>query len=174
MSNTVEFLHPRKLYSMLMACPSAETRAAAALEFVRGCTVAPHGFLFLCRDGRLELAASSRERDPSPELLEEVSRVWKQKKRTPGSDQTTIGASGPVRRLGPTEENSAWTSTAGTFDHRLLSVDRAGQWVPVGIAMLAVPESGTLLPMRHVHVSALCEALLDAGDVASTAAEPVL
>jgi hypothetical protein len=161
---------------MLTACPSRETRATAALEFLRACTVAPGGFLFLThRDDRLELAASSRERNPSPGLLDEVARVWKQKERAPGSDQTTIGVSGSLHRLRPTDEKSVWTSPAGeAFEHRLLSVDRAGQWIPVGIAMLALPENGTLLPMRHVHVAALCEALLDAGDVANPATEGAL
>lgn len=166
MSHPVKVLHPRKLYSMLVACPSGETRATAALEFLRGCTVASGGFLFLGRADQVVLAAASREREASAALIEEVARIWRQKKRAPGSDQTTIGVSGSLHRLRPAEEKPGWTSPTGeVYDHRLLSVDRGTHWIPVGIAMLAVPQGGTLLPLRHVHVAALCDALLDSGDV---------
>lgn len=167
MSAPVKVIHPRKLHAMLVACPTPETRAAAALEFMRGCTVAEGGFLFLRRsDEQLALVASCRERDPSPGLIDEVTRVWQLKQRAPGTDQTTIAVSGSVHRLRMPEEKSVWTSPAGeVFEHRLLAVDRGGRWLPVGLAMLMVPHNGDLLPMRHVHVAAVCDALLDAGDV---------
>jgi hypothetical protein len=175
MSQTVKVLHPRKLYSMLVACPTSETRAATALEFLRGCTVASGGFLFLARAEQTELAAACQKRDVPAGMADEVARIWRQKKRAPGADQTTIGVSGSLHRLRPEETKAAWVSPSGeAFEHRMLSVDRAGRWVPVGLAMLAVPQGGNLLPLRHVHVTALCEALLDAGDVVPAAPDPAI
>src|SRR5262245_23346098 len=128
-SPTVKVVHPRKLHAMLMACPTSQSRVTAALEFVCACTVAPAGFLFLSRNDQLELVATHKEGQPSPGLIEEVQRVWRQKKRTPGTDQTTVGISGSMHRLRGAEEKSEWVSPAGErFEHRLLSVDRDGRW----------------------------------------------
>jgi hypothetical protein len=163
MVDAVGTLHPRKLYTMLSACSSRADRARTAFEFLRGSTAADGGFLFLSSGSELVLAASSEPEPPSA-LLEHVKQAWQRRRAPQTDDSRTLDASELEKLLA--DENPNWSDEDGNaFERRLLSTYRAERWVPVGIAMLRAARTRSLMPVRHTHVEAICNALLDAGDI---------
>ena len=163
MAEAIGTLHPRKLYSMLSACSSRADRARTAFEFLRGSTAADGGFLFLTNGKELVLAASS-EPEPPAALLDHVRQAW-QKRRDPQTDDSRTLDASELNKL-MADENPNWSDAEGNaFERRLLSTYRGERWVPVGIAMLRAARTRSLMPVRHTHVEAICNALLDAGDV---------
>jgi hypothetical protein len=176
MADQVALPNPRTLYTQLRECTSAEARAQAALEFVRGCTSSEGGCLFLMHAGQLALAANSNGVEPSAELLQEAARTWdRELDRHPEDNKTETLELSMIEAMQSAQESPVWrNSNAEAFERRLLSVYRGPNWLPVGLVMLRAREGRALVPIRQVHIEALCNALLDAGDVQArvAAAQP--
>jgi hypothetical protein len=165
MPEIVALPHPRKLYTQLRECESAQARAQAALEFVRGCTSSDGGFLFLSRAGDLQLAASTQGLQPIEDLIAEARRTWERELDRQPDDNKTLELNS-IETLRAAQESPWWrSSNAEVYERRLLSVYRNATWVPVGLVMLRTRENKALVPIRQVHIEALCSALLDSGDV---------
>ncbi|HET6340408.1 MAG TPA: hypothetical protein VFG30_44670 [Polyangiales bacterium] len=172
MPDIVALPHPRKLYTQLRECTSAEKRAQAALEFVRGCTNSDGGHLFLSRAGDLQLAASTQDGQPPAELVEEARRTWDRELDRQPDDFKTLELT-TIEALRAAQESPLWLSSSKeVFERRLLSVYRSQAWVPVGLVMLLTRENKALVPIRQVHIEALCSALLDSGDVQERSVSP--
>jgi hypothetical protein len=155
--------HPRKLYALLCACPSSSTRAVAALQCLCGSTGAPAGYLLLSVDGQLAVVAGG---EPPAGLLVEARRAWNAQPSSAPSDNTTGDMHAYMQNLGDTEEELEWTAGNGaTYMARVLSVHREARFVRVAVAMLQLEAGRPLAVLRRVHVEALCNALLDSGDV---------
>jgi hypothetical protein len=164
MRDPVGLLHPRKLYDMLRACPSADARARAALEFLRASTGAESGFLLQPRNEHLALTASTRDQDPPAGLMAEAERVWTELRATEVDDTKTRDI-GEIQATAEQLPSSSWQGPSGdVYERRVLGTHRT-QWVAVGLVVLKVGAGRTLQPIRHAHVVAIAEALLDAGDV---------
>jgi hypothetical protein len=166
MADQAALPNPRTLYTKLRECTSAQDRAQAALEFVRGCTNSEGGCLFLLRGGQLALAANSNV-EPTDELLQEAARTWdRELDRHPEDNKTETLELSTIEALRSTQESPVWrSSNSEAFERRLLSVYRGPNWLPVGLVLLRSREDRALVPIRQVHVEALCNALLDSGDV---------
>jgi len=164
-------IHPRKLYELLCACPSAETRAQAAFQFLSRCTGSSHACLFLVRDGELVLVESSPGSAPVPGIGEEAKRAWRSEQEGKTEDDRTKTID--IRMLEDMPELMAsriWQSPNGiAFERSALSLYRAGAWVSVGLFMFKAAELTETTSIRRAHVEALCNALVDAGDVAAEA-----
>jgi hypothetical protein len=168
MSEPASHVHPRKLYSMMLACADARARAVAALDFLCSSMDAESGFLMLARSGELVVACSSGERAIAPELMERATQLWaKEADAQPEGDNTrTIDIRALVEPAGASAEQPVWAlSTGERFEPRLLSIYRDGVWVPVGLALLKARTEQRLRPIRGAHVEALCNAFLDSADV---------
>jgi hypothetical protein len=166
MSDPADLPAPLKLYTQLIECSSASTRATATLEFLRKCASAEAGFLFLVRGNQLRLAAKLGQDDPSPDLITEVKRVWNRElDKQPDDTSAKTLELNLVETLRQTDGPTWRSPDRETFERRILSVYRGAEWVPVGLAMLRVRDGKPMLPIRQVHLEALCNALLDAGDV---------
>jgi hypothetical protein len=63
------------------------------------------------------------------------------------------------------EPARTWKLSGGDYEPRLLGIYRDSQWIPIGIAVLAVRSGGALSPIRRAYIDALCNAFIDAGDV---------
>jgi hypothetical protein len=164
--------HPRKLYSILQAFPSAEARANAVLEFMRLASGARAGFLLLWRDERLVVVAGSPTAEPPPGLLEAAQRAWDERPTTLRSDNTTVDLRGHLKGFPAEPDEPPWSSGGGaSFTHRVLTIHRDSCWVPLGIAMLELDAAHRLTPLRRAHVESMGEALFDSGDVQG--AEPL-
>lgn len=168
MPDPISALHPRKLYAMVRACPTSESRAQAALEFLRGCAGSEGGFLLLLQGSALRQAASTQAAVAPAWLVEEASRTWDFQLEAQHDDHRTLDIS-EIQALGPANDNPLWTGPNGeAFERRLLSTYRSTLWVPIGMVALRVPPDRALAPVRHAHIEALCHALIDAGDVAES------
>lgn len=164
--------HPRKLYSILQACPSADARAKAVLEFLRVASGARSGFLLLWRDDRLVVAAGSPTTQLPAGLLEAAQQAWSERPTTLRSDNTTIDLRGHMKGLIAEPDDSPWTNGSGaSFAHRVLTIHRDSRWLPLGIAMLELDPAHRLAPLRRAHVESMGDALFDSGDVQG--AEPL-
>jgi hypothetical protein len=156
-------LHPRKLYAAIRACSSAQDRARTALLFACNGAGAASGLLFLAQKDGLKRAAGA-DSDATPELIEHVNEAWARRREPQGENSATIDTSELAAMT--LAEDPHWTSPRGeSFERRLLSVHRASRWVAVGIVMLRAVPARSLLAMRRAHVEALCNALIDAGDI---------
>lgn len=172
MSEIAALPHPRKLYTQLRECASSQARAQAALEFVRTCTSSEGGFLFLARGGQLQLAASTHPASPPADLVEEAHRTWARELDREPDDNKTLELS-TIETLRAAQESPLWRSASEElFERRLLSVYRSQSWVPVGLVMLRTHDNKALVPIRQVHIEALCSALLDCGDVHDRSVSP--
>jgi hypothetical protein len=164
--------HPRKLYSILQACPSADARAKAVLEFMRLASGARAGYLLLWRDERLVVVAGSPTAEPPAGLLDAAQRAWSERPLALRSDTTTVDLRGHLKGLAEEPVESPWESGGGaSFAHRVLTIHRDSRWLPLGIAMLELEAAQRLAPLRRAHVESMGDALFDAGDVQG--AEPL-
>lgn len=161
-------LNPSKLYSMLRACPDARARAAAALDFLLNTTAARAGYLLLAHSGELVLTASSEQKEMPAPLMERTRTLWAsdQASHSEADNTRTVDA----RQLGAAlVESTHWEGSGGErYEPRMLGVYRDSRWVPVGISVLAV-EAGAAR-VRHPHIEAICNALLDSGDIGTRSA----
>jgi hypothetical protein len=159
-------LQPRKLYAMIRACTTPDARARAALEFLRASAAADGGFLFLAQRGALQLAASS-EREPPAGLSDHVAGAWSRFSPPQADRSRTLDAREMQAALSTEEDDPRWIGPGGApFERRMLSTFRASIWIPVGIAALRAGAAGSLRPVRHAQIEALCDALIEAGDIA--------
>jgi GAF domain-containing protein len=166
-------LHPRKLFSMLRACPTPEARAHAALEFLCGCTGSPRGMLFVAHGGKLSCVAQSLALAASPELVAEAERLWSRQDALLLDDSRTRTIDLQARRKPETEEEAEHfiTKAGMRFERRLLATGRAMRSVPVGVVLLE--EAPQIEQLRHAYVESICNAFIDAGDV-SEPKDPLL
>jgi hypothetical protein len=166
MAANASSVHPRKLYDMLVACPSPESRARAAFDFMRGRASSDGGFMFLVRSGELQLAASSHQNPPPSDLLEEARRTFRRERDTQPDDSLTRTLDmQAIEAVAAPAENPGWKSeTLGVgFEKRVLGTYRGARWLPIGVVFLKA--SGALVPIRHVHIEAITNAIIDAGDL---------
>src|SRR5260221_2668945 len=156
MADPVGVLHPRKLYAMLRACPSADARAEAALEFVRECAGSEVGVLLLSRGGELAVAASTADSTLPPGLLE-ATRTWNREQATQANDDRTKTVDESARQaLRSLSERPSWKGPTGeVFERCMLSIHRGTRWVRLGMVVLKVAEGRALSQIRHFHVEAL-------------------
>jgi hypothetical protein len=165
MSESSALPRPRKLYTQLRECESSQARAQAALEFVRSCTSSDIGHLFLARAGDLVLAASTQGEPPSADLIDEARRTWDRELDRQPEDNKTVEFSS-MDALLAAQERPLWrASNQDVFERRLLSLYRGATWLPIGLVMLRTRENQALVPIRQAHIEAVCNALLDSGDV---------
>jgi len=162
-------LHPSKLYSMLRDCTDSRARATAVLDFLVSSTGARAGYVLLARQGELVVAASSNQSELPAQLMERARALWQRDQAAHNeSDNTrTLDA----RQLGSTMlETQAWQGSDGEhYDPRVLGIYRGSRWIPIGISVLAAHGGGTHR-IRQPHLDAICNALLDAGDVSDSSA----
>jgi hypothetical protein len=147
---------------MLCACPSTDARARAALEFVRSMTGAGKAFLFLHRGGELSLVATSRDHLPPNGVGQAAALFWNEQLAAPADDKETrdIAELQAEITIAP---RASWTSEGGeVFERRILATDRP-RWALCGLVVLGAERP--LSPIRHAHVAAICEALIESGDV---------
>jgi hypothetical protein len=169
MTHPVSLLHPRKLHAMICACPTPEARARATLEFLRGSTQSEEGFLFLMRRGELVLAASSQPEPPAG-LAEEAARAFQLQLVNSMEDQDTRTVElSELQAHNLLPENPVWTSASGdAYALRMLSTFYQERWVSAGLVMLKAKDPRTLVAIRHVHLQALCSALIESGDISES------
>ena len=160
-------LHPSKLYSSLRECTDTRSRAVAVLEFLVSSTGARGGYVVLSRNGELVVAASSGPKDLSPQLMERARALW-------ASDQASHNEVDNTRTMDARQRSSTllesqqWQDTDGQrYDPRVLGIYRGSVWRPVGISVLAV-DGDAPRRIRQPHIDAICNALLDSGDVANS------
>lgn len=157
---------PRKLYQMTKALELGPERTRAVLDFLVRFSQCANGWLFLARGGEIESVVGTRQGAPAVELLGEARSIWRRELANQPEDlrTQTVKSSG-VERLPERLERPRWTSPDGLeYVHQLLSVYRGLSWVPLGIAMLELGPAA-VTPLRQPYIDALCNALLDAGDV---------
>ena len=167
MPGNVSSVHPRKLYDTLLACPGPEARARSAFDFLRNRAASDGGFMFLARRGELVLAASSHHGDPPEDMVHEARRIWKRAfDSVPDDVQTrTLDAKAIEAAASMPPPAPHWTSaTLGlAFERRVLGTYRGARWCPIGVVFLKAGPA--VIPIRHVHIEALTNAIIDAGDV---------
>ena len=172
MAEQISLPHPRKLYSTLREASSTQARAQEALDFLRTCTSSDSGFLFVWRGNDLALAASTGGAVPPADVIAEAKRTWDRELDRQPDDNKTLELS-TIETLRKTQESPLWKSADGElFERRLLSIYRNTGWTPVGLVMLRAKEGRALVPIRQVHIEALCNALLDSGDVQDRSVPP--
>jgi hypothetical protein len=159
-------LQPSKLYTMLRECTDARARAAAVLDFLVRSTGAPAGHLLIARQGELVVAASSIHHELPAQLVERARALWQsdQASHNEADNTRTVDA----RQLGSgLLETEQWQAPNGVhYDPRVLGIYRGSRWNPVAISVLAADASGSRR-IRQPHVDAICNALIDAGDISN-------
>jgi hypothetical protein len=157
-------LHPSKLYSMLRACPDARARASAVLDFLVTNTSARVGYVLLAHNGELVLGASSDQKELPASLMERARALW-------ASDQASHSEADRTRTVDSRQlgaslvESQDWETADGErYVPRVLGVYRDSRWIPVGISVLCADAEGTRR-VRHPHIEAICNALVDSGDI---------
>jgi hypothetical protein len=122
-------------------------------------------YLFLQRAGELILAASTQGEPAPADLIEEAKRTWDRELDRQPDDNKTVEFSS-LDALLAAQERPLWrAANDDVFERRLLSLYRGATWLPVGLVMLRTRENQALVPIRQVHIEAVCNALLDSGDV---------
>jgi hypothetical protein len=161
-------LKPTQLQKKLIACAGPKERAAEVLSFLVSSAGARAGYVLLSRNGELVLAASSDQRELPAQLMERARALWAsdQASHSEADNTRTLDA----RQLGSTQlESQDWQAPDGErYLPRVLGIYRNSRWVPVGIAVLAADENGPRR-IRHAYVDAICNALLESGDVVDSA-----
>jgi hypothetical protein len=167
MADASAHIHPRKLYELLRACPSAETRAKAAFQFLSGAAGSNHACLFLVRGADLVLVGSSPGTAQVPGMAEEAKRALSAEQETKVEDDRTKTVD--IRMLEAMPEapvSTTWQSSSGlVFDRSALSLYRDGGWISVGLFMFKPAELTAAKSIRRAHIEALCNAFVDSGDV---------
>lgn len=165
MTRSQKPMHPRKLYTKLRDCADAQARASAVLDFMVESTGAREGFVLLARQGELVVAANSNAQEPCAQLIERAHKLWASESDAQSENDMTRTMD--ARQLGSAlVESMQWQAANGqSHEPRVLGFYKGSEWCPLGIAVLASSPAG-LRPIRHAHIEAVCNALLDAGDVA--------
>jgi hypothetical protein len=167
MADASAHIHPRKLYELLRACPSAETRAKAAFQFLAGASGSGHACLFLAGGADLVLVESSPGSAQVPGLAQEAIRALHAEQDMKVEDDRTKTVD--IRMLEAIPEtplSTIWHSHSGVaFDRSALSFYRDGRWATVGVFMFKPAELAAAKSIRRAHIEALCNAFVDSGDV---------
>jgi hypothetical protein len=167
MSAPNQHLDPRRLYVTLRDQASAPERARSVLDFLASASGAEGGYLFLAHDGGLQLRSSSLPSNAPADLVAEATRAWNHELDRPTDDNATRTLEiDKIDALRGAEPSTTWMSPLGeTFERRLLSNYRSGEFTPVGLVMLRVPKDRRLSAIRRAQLEAICNALIDCGDV---------
>jgi hypothetical protein len=158
---------PRRLYTTLREQTSAPARAKKVLEFLTSASGADGGYLFLAQIDGLQLCSSSLAESAPADLIAEAKRAWSHELDRPTDDNAmrTLEID-KIDALRGAELSTSWQSPLGeTFERRLLSNYRSGEFTPVGLAMLRVPQARKLSAIRRAQLESICNALIDSGDV---------
>jgi hypothetical protein len=124
--------------------------------------------MFLARNDQLMLVAQLGDVAPPAGLSDAADQLWKEQPKTSSGAKTIVEMASKLKPQTHVDQPPRWTIEGGAcFEARLLSMHSNLLWLPLGIAMLEVAQSGQLLPIHHAHIEAICNALLDSGDVAS-------
>lgn len=165
MPNPTSLLPPRNLYKMLRACTTPDARARMALGFLRNGAGSQSGFLFQPKNGQLVVTASTSNQPAPPGMLEDAQRAFDELSNSALDDMQATG----VRISSSTAMKAPepiWHAPDGAiFERRALGTHRAHQWTLVGLVMLKRDGSEPLQPIRHTYVTAICEAMIEAGDL---------
>lgn len=165
MPNPTSLLPPRNWYQMLRACTSPEARARMALGFMRSGAGSQSGFLFQPKNGLLVVTASTANQPAPPGMLEDAQRAFDELRNVGLDDMQATG----VRISSATAMRAPeplWHAPDGAiFERRGLGMHRAHQWTLVGLLMLKRDANEPLQPIRHTYVTAICEAMIEAGDL---------
>jgi hypothetical protein len=148
MAEGFEHLHPRRLYSRLLACGSVEQRAQMAIDFLCGCTGAPRGLLYLAHAAGALTSVSPASVPPAHELLEEAERSWSRDMDQPDANRTRTIDVAARRKPDSLLPDHLWTSSEGAAYMRyVLGTYRGARWVPIGVVLLET--NATFMPLRH-------------------------
>jgi hypothetical protein len=136
-----------------------------ALGFLRNGAGSQNGFLFQPNDGQLVLTASTNNHPAPPGMLEDAQRAFAELSNSALDDMQATGV-----RISSSTAMSApeplWHAPDGViFERRGLGMHRSHQWTLIGLVMLRRDAGEPLQPIRHTYVSAICEAMIDAGDL---------
>ena len=160
-------MHPRKLYTSLCECADARERATSGLAFMREACGAEEGFLLLWRGGELVLAASSTGHDAPSAIMARAREQWDWESDTQRDCDATLTID--ASKLVSVPETPRWEGAHGErYEPRFLGIYRDSAWVPVGMAVLRISQSGPLQPIRRAYIDAICNAMLDSGDVSAS------
>lgn len=164
MMQAQKMMQPRKLYAQLRACADARARASAVLEFMQGATGGTEGYVLIASRGELVVAASSKSQELPPALMERVRTLWASE--TDAHSENDMTHTVDSRLLGAAlVESLQWRAGDQTYEPRVLGIYRGSRWHPVGVVVLAVATEG-LRSIRHAYIDAICNALIDSGDLA--------
>lgn len=112
------------------------------------------------------LGASSTQQELPAPLMERARALW-------ASDQASHNEADNTRTVDARQhaaalvESPQWQAANGElYEPRVLGTYRDSRWIPVGISVLAADAEGARR-IRHPHVDAICNALVDAGDIAA-------
>lgn len=160
-------MHPRKLYTSLSECADARERATSALAFMRDACGADEGYLLLWRGGELVQAASSNGRDVPTAIMERAREQWTWESDTQRECDATLTID--ASKLVAVPETPRWEGAQGErYEPRFLGMYRDSTWVPVGMAILRIAQTGPLQPIRRAYIDAICNAFLDSTDVSAS------
>ena len=170
MSNASVNIHPRKLYEVVRACPSPETRIKAAFQFLVGTSGTSHAAMFMQRGGELVQVASLPDQTQVPGMAEEAKRAWTVELKAQSDDDRTKTVD--IRALESMPQPAAsptWQAPNGmSFERTFLNVYRDGGMAAVGLFLWKPAELAAMPTIRRAHVDALCNAFVDAGEASVT------
>lgn len=170
MAEAFQHLHPRRLYSRLLACTSLHERAQTTIDFLCGCTGAAQGLLYLAHTSGALTYVNSGAAAPARDLLEEAERSWNRDLQQPDANRTRTVDLASRRKPDSLHPDHVWTSAAGAAYMRyVLGSYRGARWVPVGVVLLET--NPDFAPLRHAYMESVCNAFINAGDVAGNLAE---
>lgn len=142
------------LQTLLGGCQGADERAVLALQLLVERTGGRDGFLYGCRGEQpLELLAQFGKESPGSGIQQRVHEYF----------QEATGAGVLVASSDGSSGSGQSTANADDFEPHLLWRRRDGVVMIAGVAVLRIPRSDERLPFELL--SALADALLDAGDV---------
>lgn len=164
MTQSASHMHPRKLYTSLCECADARERAVKGLAFMREACGAEEGFLLLFRAGELVLGASSSGRELPTAIMERAREQWDWEADTQRDCDATLTID--ASKLVAVPETPRWEGAQGErYEPRFLGIYRDSTWMPVGMAVLRIAQTGPLHPIRRAYIDAICNAFLDSADV---------
>jgi hypothetical protein len=158
-------IHPRRLYTTLLASKTRHERAQATLDFLCNCVGSQRGYLFLHAGAGLEVAASKGQDAPPSDLVAEAEHAWVNEfEQAPDDNRTRTVDLSLRRKVDAPVEEALWSSSLGiAYARRVLGAYVQARWVPVGIVLLESPAE--LSPLRQSYIESICNAFIQAGDV---------
>jgi hypothetical protein len=136
-----------------------------ALGFMRNGAGSQSGFLFQPKDGQLVVTASTSNHPAPPGMLEDAQRAFDDLRNSALDDMQATGARISTAAAMRAPEPLWHAPDGAIFERRGLGTHRAHVWTLVGLVMLKREASEPLQPIRHTYVTAICEAMIEAGDL---------